>query len=117
MTNRRANTTHEDLAYSLTYENTVAPSTFTDTAPRPTGAGPTFGGNVQASIAWVKSRRCEANACVEVAYTGDEVLVRNSTHEASVLRFTTAEWVAFLGGVRDGDFDFGLIDEHGKSAN
>ena len=67
---------------------------------------------MQASIAWVKSRRCEANACVEVALAGDEVLIRNSAHAASpVLRFTTEEWVAFLGGVRDGDFDFGLIDE------
>ncbi|MBX6749329.1 MAG: DUF397 domain-containing protein [Micromonosporaceae bacterium] len=72
---------------------------------------------MQASIAWVKSRRCEASACVEVAYSGDEVLVRNSTNEASVLRFTKVEWVAFIGGVRDGDFDFGLVDEQGRSAN
>ncbi len=27
-----------------------------------------------------------------------------------MLAFTHAEWVAFLGGVRDGDFDFGLVD-------
>ena len=71
---------------------------------------------MQASIAWIKSRRCEANACVEVAHAGDEILVRNSADEASVLRFTPAEWIAFLGGVRDGDFDFGLV-EHDKSPN
>jgi hypothetical protein len=59
----------------------------------------------------VKSRRCESHACVEVAAVADGVLVRNSVHpEAGTLRFTTAEWVAFLGGVRDGDFDFGLLD-------
>lgn len=97
---------------------TCPPSTCNDTAPRHVGAGSTFGGSVQASIAWVKSNRCEANACVEVAYTGNEVLVRNSADEASpVLRFTTAEWVAFLGGVRDGDFDFGLVGETSKSAS
>jgi Domain of unknown function (DUF397). len=72
---------------------------------------------VQASITWIKSRRCESNACVEVAFTGDAVLVRNSTEKASpVLRFTTAEWVAFVAGVRDGDFDFGLIDERTSAA-
>jgi hypothetical protein len=93
-------------------------SIFTDPAPRRFGAGSTFGGSVQASITWIKSRRCEANACVEVAYTGDEVLVRSSANEAGpILRFTPAEWVAFIGGVRDGDFDFGLVDERGTSAN
>jgi hypothetical protein len=34
-----------------------------------------------------------------------------------VLRFTVTEWVAFVGGVRDGDFDFGLVDERPVTAN
>jgi hypothetical protein len=38
------------------------------------------------------------------------VLVRNSTEPSGpVLSFTRTEWVAFVGGVRDGDFDFGLL--------
>jgi hypothetical protein len=54
---------------------------------------------------------------VEVAATPDSILVRNSTDpDGRTLRFTRAEWVAFLGGVRDGDFNFGLIDEHGQPA-
>ncbi len=59
---------------------------------------------------WVKSRRCDSATCVEVAFADNEILVRSSAIDASpVLRFSTAEWVAFVGGVRDGDFDFGLV--------
>jgi predicted secreted Zn-dependent protease len=68
-------------------------------------------------LTWIRSRRCESHACVEVAATPDSILVRNSTDpDGRTLRFTRAEWVAFLGGVRDGDFNFGLIDEHGQPA-
>jgi hypothetical protein len=63
-----------------------------------------------ATTTWVKSGRCEAASCVEVALAGDEILVRSSD-ASPVLRFTRAEWVAFVGGVRDGDFDFGLHTE------
>lgn len=70
-------------------------------------------------LTWVKSRRCESHACVEVAAAPNgDILVRNSTDpDGLTLRFTQAEWVAFLGGVRDGDFDFGLVDERGTSAD
>jgi hypothetical protein len=26
-----------------------------------------------------------------------------------MVHFTREEWIAFVGGVRDGDFDFGLV--------
>jgi hypothetical protein len=57
---------------------------------------------------WVKSSLSFSNgACVEVAsLTGGEVGVRNSRHsDGPVLRFTPDEWHAFLGGVRNGEFD------------
>lgn len=58
-------------------------------------------------LTWVKSRRCETSSCVEVAFVDEEILVRSSAITASpVLRFNMAEWTAFVGGVRDGDFDF-----------
>jgi hypothetical protein len=64
---------------------------------------------LESTTTWVKSRRCESSSCVEVAFTDDVILVRSSAESQSpVLRFTAAEWVAFVGGVRDGDFDFGL---------
>ena len=57
---------------------------------------------------WVKSSLSFANGnCVEVANLVDgEIGVRNSRDsEGPVLRFTSDEWHAFLGGVRNGEFD------------
>ena len=61
---------------------------------------------------WIKSSLSFANGnCVEVAdLLGGEIGVRNSRDAAGpVLRFTPDEWHAFIGGVRNGEFDgFGL---------
>ena len=57
---------------------------------------------------WTKSSLSYANGnCVEVAnLPGGAVGVRNSRDRAGlVLRFTPEEWHAFLGGVRNGEFD------------
>ena len=57
---------------------------------------------------WVKSSLSFANGnCVEVSdQPGGAVGVRNSRErEGPVLRFTPDEWQAFLGGVRNGEFD------------
>jgi hypothetical protein len=57
---------------------------------------------------WIKSSLSyAAGNCVEVAgLAGGEVGVRNSRDSAgAVLVFTPDEWHAFLGGVRNGEFD------------
>jgi hypothetical protein len=57
---------------------------------------------------WIKSSLSFSNGnCVEVAdLAGGRVGVRHSKDtEGSVLRFTPDEWHAFLGGVRNGEFD------------
>ena len=57
---------------------------------------------------WVKSSLSFSNGnCVEVAGLPEgEIGVRNSRDaEGAVLRFTSDEWHAFLGGVRNGEFD------------
>ena len=57
---------------------------------------------------WIKSSLSYANGnCVEVAsLPGGEIGVRNSRNSAGpVLKFTSDEWRAFLGGVRKGEFD------------
>ncbi|GAA5074745.1 hypothetical protein HNP84_007438 [Thermocatellispora tengchongensis] len=57
---------------------------------------------------WKKSARSASNgACVEVAHLArGYVGVRDSKNQdGPVLIFTPQEWEAFVGGVRDGEFD------------
>jgi hypothetical protein len=58
-------------------------------------------------LRWVKSSLSFANGdCVQVARLPDgRVAVRDSKDPGGpVLRFTPAEWAAFLGGVHNGEF-------------
>jgi hypothetical protein len=49
---------------------------------------------------------CEDGACVEVASAGDGIAMRDSKdQDGPMLRFTRAEWAAFLTGAKAGDFD------------
>jgi hypothetical protein len=72
---------------------------------------PTPGNSAERPVSgsyWVKSSLSFANGnCVEVADLADgQIGVRNSRDsEGAVLRFTPDEWHAFLGGVRNGEFD------------
>jgi hypothetical protein len=59
-------------------------------------------------LSWIKSSLSFANGnCVEVAnLPNGEIGVRDSKNsEGPVLRFTPDEWHAFVGGVRNGEFD------------
>lgn len=61
-----------------------------------------------AEATWIKSSYSGPTGgnCVEVAFLADgDVAVRNSRHlDGPALVFTRAEWDAFLGGARDGQF-------------
>lgn len=61
-----------------------------------------------AGARWVKSARSGPTGgnCVEVAFLGDgQVAVRNSRQPSGpALVFTSAEWDAFVGGAKDGEF-------------
>jgi len=55
---------------------------------------------------WVKSSRSMTNGnCVEVArFPGKAVGIRDTKNRGGgMLRFTTAEWSAFVGEVRNGE--------------
>ena len=57
---------------------------------------------------WFKSTRSGPNSdnCVEVAFVGDAIAVRDSKNPSGpALIFTPAEWDAFVGGAKDGEFD------------
>lgn len=57
---------------------------------------------------WFRSSFCGSGGsdCVEVALLGDGVAMRDSKNPAgAVLRFTPAQWLAFVAGARTGEFD------------
>lgn len=64
--------------------------------------------SVWPSADWRKSSRSSPSGdnCVEVAFAGDAVAVRDTKNrEAAMLVFTGDEWTAFLDGVKAGEFD------------
>jgi Domain of unknown function (DUF397) len=65
-------------------------------------------GRPGSDLRWVKSSLSFSHSnCVEVANLPDGGIgVRDSKDpEGPVLRFTSGEWTAFLGGARNGEFD------------
>lgn len=57
-------------------------------------------------LKWHSPAACGSGACVEVAYLGHEVLVRDGKDPSgAVLRYSLEEWAAFADGVRLGEFD------------
>jgi Domain of unknown function (DUF397) len=58
------------------------------------------------SNVWVKSTASGGGNCLEVSISGESVLMRHSqSPNGPVLKFSLAEWEAFLTGVRQGEFD------------
>ncbi|MCX6466218.1 MAG: DUF397 domain-containing protein [Pseudonocardiales bacterium] len=57
--------------------------------------------------AYRTSSFCGANGCVEVAFSPDGSLrIRSSRDtEGTTLIFSAAEWLAFIRGVKAGEFD------------
>jgi Domain of unknown function (DUF397) len=58
---------------------------------------------------WIKSTRSgNSGNCTEVRDRGMEIDVRDSKDpNGPMLTFTRAEWTAFIGGAKDGEFDEG----------
>ncbi len=61
-------------------------------------------------LPWRKSSYSGPNGnCVEFAPTDDgsgDVLIRHSKYpDDTVIRYTAAEWTAFIAGAKDGEFD------------
>lgn len=57
------------------------------------------------SMGWVKAKKCEALACVEVTVEYGNIGVRNSKVPSEIVWFDSEEWLAFTNGVKAGDFD------------
>jgi hypothetical protein len=57
-------------------------------------------------VAYRKSSFCGHPGCVEVGGESGNILVRDSKDKnGAVLTFTPDEWVAFVAGVKAGEFD------------
>lgn len=59
-------------------------------------------------VIWRRSTYCSGanSTCVEVSINDAEVIVRDSKDPGgATLRFTVAEWEAFVMGARQGEFD------------
>jgi hypothetical protein len=57
---------------------------------------------------WVRTTRGgpDSDGYVEVAFVGEAIVVRDSRNiDGPALVFTAAEWDAFVGGAKDGEFD------------
>ncbi|MGH3518720.1 MAG: DUF397 domain-containing protein [Haloechinothrix sp.] len=56
---------------------------------------------------WRKaSYSAQTDSCVEVKFTDDAVLVRDTKDRSKPAHsYTRAEWAAFLAGAKDGEFD------------
>ena len=64
--------------------------------------------SVWQSAVWRKSSRSSPSGdnCVEVAFAGDAVAVRDTKdRQGAMLLFTGEEWKAFIEGVKTGEFD------------
>jgi uncharacterized protein DUF397 len=58
--------------------------------------------------AWRTSTRSQDTNCVEVAYRGGEVLVRDTKNrEAALVSVTPEGWRSFVAGIKAGEFDLG----------
>jgi hypothetical protein len=58
------------------------------------------------SAVWRKSTLSGANGCVEVAFVGGQVAVRDSKDRpGNMLIFSQLEWAAFVRGVLAGEFN------------
>lgn len=64
------------------------------------GAGPYAEGG---QLDWRRAKACSGGQCVEVANTGDVVLVRDSKNPGNELRFSASAWEEFTQGVLGGE--------------
>lgn len=47
-------------------------------------------------LVWQRGNRCDSNQCVEIAFAGEHVMIRNSTVPDVRLSLSHSEWSAFV---------------------
>ena len=65
-----------------------------------------MGGTSTGEPTWHIARRCETGGCVEVGILGESVMIRSTADPEGVcVTISRNEWLVFVAGVKDGDFD------------
>ncbi|HET6482145.1 MAG TPA: DUF397 domain-containing protein [Actinoplanes sp.] len=60
-----------------------------------------------AEVRWRRAERCTGGNCIEVAKVDGRYWIRDSkTPDVAALSFSEEEWLAFIGGVNQGEFSF-----------
>lgn len=55
---------------------------------------------------WRVALRCNGGACIRVAPRGSQIIIGDSkSPNGPVLTYSRDEWLAFVDGIRQGDFD------------
>jgi Domain of unknown function (DUF397) len=70
-----------------------------------TAGTPAEGSFKPSPIAWRKPAFCQSGECIEVAASGDAILIRDSKDPGPVQVYSAAEFRAFAMGIRAGDYD------------
>lgn len=55
-------------------------------------------------LQWRQSSRCDSGACVEIAQSGNDILVRSSLRPGAVLRLTAMEFRTFCIDLVNGQY-------------
>jgi hypothetical protein len=62
-------------------------------------------GGPSSELVWYRAE-CDGGACIEVAKTGDAVILRSSANPGDTsVTLSRAEWEGFLAGAKEGVFD------------
>lgn len=57
-------------------------------------------------LRWKTSSRCSNGTCVQVAFAGQSVVLRDSKDpEGPKLQYSAQEWRDFIAGAKSGEFD------------
>jgi hypothetical protein len=59
-------------------------------------------------FAWTRTSRCEQ--CIEISPRGSHVLIRDSNAPDHHIKVDVLEFLSFISGVKQGDFD-NILDE------
>lgn len=57
-------------------------------------------------LSWRAARHCESGGCVQIAPSGDMVVIgKSKSPDDPVLAYSRSEWRTFVEGIKQGDFD------------